>query len=302
MKLFRHGPRGSERPGIVDMDGTLRDLSGVVGDIDASVVSPDGLDKLRSIDPKSLPAIEGTVRYGVPLARVPNLVCIGLNYTDHAEETNAPIPSEPIIFNKHTSALCGANDPVLLPAGSTKLDWEVELAFVIGRPCWDIPEERALDYVAGYCVLNDISEREFQLEKEGQWTKGKSFPSFAPCGPWLVTADEVADPQKLDLWLDLNGKRVQTGTTTRMIFSCAHIVSYLSRFMALQPGDIVTTGTPPGVGLGVIPPVFMKAGDVMRLGVTGLGEQQQRVVSYAPAMARAWEDAAVLPANKSEAA
>lgn len=302
MKLFRYGPRGAERPGLVDEDGTLRDLAGVVSDIDASTLGPAELDRLRAVDAKSLSEIEQPVRYGVPLAHVPNLVCIGLNYTDHAEETNAPIPSEPIVFNKHTSALCGANDPVVLPSGSTKLDWEVELAFVIGRRCWQVPEERALDYVAGYCVLNDISEREFQLEKEGQWMKGKSFPSFAPCGPWLVTTDEIGDPQNLDLWLDLNGKRVQTGTTTRMIFSCAHIVSYLSRFMALQPGDVVTTGTPPGVGLGATPPIFMKAGDTMRLGVSGLGEQEQRVVSYAPEMGRAWEEAGELPSKTNEAA
>jgi 2-keto-4-pentenoate hydratase/2-oxohepta-3-ene-1,7-dioic acid hydratase in catechol pathway len=288
MKLFRYGSAGSERPGLVDGAGTLRDLSGVVADIDQSVIAPEGLDALRKLDPNSLPAIQGPVRYGVPVARVPNLVCIGLNYTDHAEETNAPIPREPILFNKHTSALCGANDPVLLAPGSTKLDWEVELAFVIGQPCWHVPEERALEYIAGYCVLNDISEREFQLEKDGQWTKGKSYPTFAPCGPWLVTADEVPDPQKLDLWLNLNGKRVQNGTTTRMIFTCAFLLSYLSRFMALQPGDIVTTGTPPGVGLGKSPPVFMKAGDTMRLGVTGLGVQEQRVVPYAPAMSEAW--------------
>lgn len=289
MKLFRYGPRGSERPGLVDGDGTLRDLSGEIADIDASVLDADGLDRLRKLDVRTLPEIKGPVRHGVPVARVPNLLCVGLNYTDHAEETNAAIPTEPILFNKHTSALCGAYDPVLLPMGSKKLDWEVELAFVIGRPCWDVSEERALDYVAGFCVLNDISEREFQLEREGQWTKGKSFPSFAPCGPWLVTADEVVDPQNLDLWLDLNGRRVQTGTTSRMIFSCAHIVSYLSRFMALQPGDIVTTGTPPGVGLGREPAEFMKAGDVMRLGVSGLGEQEQRVVAYETAMGRAWE-------------
>lgn len=287
MKLFRHGPLGSERPGLVDGAGTLRDLSGVIADIDASVLAPEGLDALRKLDVRTLPEIEGPVRYGVPVSLVPNLVCIGLNYTDHAEETNAPIPSEPILFNKHTSALCGANDPVLLPPGSTKLDWEVELAFVIGRACWHIAEDRALDHIAGYCILNDISEREYQLEKQGQWTKGKSYPGFAPCGPWLVTGDEIADPQKLDLWLDLNGRRVQTGTTTRMIFSCAYALSYISRFMALQPGDIVTTGTPPGVGLGSSPPRFMKAGDVMRLGVSGLGVQEQRVVRHEPAMSAA---------------
>jgi 2,4-didehydro-3-deoxy-L-rhamnonate hydrolase len=288
MKLVRYGTRGTERPGLIDEAGTLRDLSGVIGDVDASVLAPAGLDALRALDPKSLPEVKEPVRYGVPVAGVPNVICIGLNYTDHAEETNAPIPSQPILFNKHSSALCGANDPVILPPGSTKLDWEVELAFVIGQPCWHVPEERALDYIAGYCVLNDISEREFQIEWEGQWTKGKSYPNFAPCGPWLVTSDEVPDPQKLDLWLDLNGERVQTGTTTRMIFSCATIVSYLSRFMALQPGDIITTGTPPGVGLGMRPPAFMKAGDVMRLGIAGLGEQEQRVTPYEPAMAEAW--------------
>jgi 2-keto-4-pentenoate hydratase/2-oxohepta-3-ene-1,7-dioic acid hydratase in catechol pathway len=220
------------------------------------------------------------VRFGVPVAQVPNLICIGLNYTDHAEETNAPIPKQPILFNKHTSALCGANDAVILPPGSVKLDWEVELAFVIGRPCWHVKEEDALGYVAGYCILNDLSEREYQLEWEGQWTKGKSYPSFAPCGPWLVTSDEVGDPQKLDLWLDLNGKRVQTGTTTRMIFSIRTLVAYTSRFMALMPGDIVTTGTPPGVGLGMKPPRFMKAGDVMRLGISGLGVQEQVLKPY----------------------
>lgn len=288
MKLFRFGPRGSERPGLVDGNGVLRDLSGVIGDIDARAISPQGLDALRNPDPNALPAITEPVRYGVPIASVPNLVCIGLNYTDHAEETNAPIPNEPIIFNKHTSALCGAHDDVLLPPDSTKLDWEVELAFVIGKPCWDVSEDQALDHIAGYMVLNDISERHFQLEREGQWTKGKSFPGFAPCGPWLVTSDEIADPQNLDLWLDLNGKRVQTGTTTRMIFSCAYLLSYVSKFMALLPGDIVTTGTPPGVGLGKEPPNFMKEGDVMRLGITGLGEQEQRVVAYRPGMAQDW--------------
>lgn len=288
MKLFRFGSRGSERPGLVDGNGVRRDLSGVIDDIDARAISPQGLDALRKVDPQGLPAITEPVRYGVPVASVPNLVCIGLNYTDHAEETNAPIPNEPIIFNKHTSALCGAHDDVLLPPDSTKLDWEVELAFVIGKPCWDVSEDRALDHVAGYMVLNDISERHFQLEREGQWTKGKSYPGFAPCGPWLVTSEEIADPQNLDLWLDLNGMRVQTGTTKRMIFSCAHLLSYVSKFMALQPGDIVTTGTPPGVGLGKEPPSFMKEGDVMRLGITGLGEQEQRVVAYRPAMAQDW--------------
>ncbi|KQT44564.1 2-hydroxyhepta-2,4-diene-1,7-dioate isomerase [Aureimonas sp. Leaf454] len=275
MKLLRYGDAGAEKPGILDADGRIRDLSGVVRDLDGEALSPDSLDRLRALDRSSLPLVEGTVRLGVPVANVGNLVCIGLNYTDHAEETNAPIPTQPIIFNKHTGALSGPYDDVILPEGSTKLDWEVELAFVIGRPCWHVSESEALSYVAGYTILNDISEREYQLEWEGQWSKGKSYPTFAPCGPWLVTPDEVGDPQNLDLWLDLNGRREQTGTTTRMIFTCAHIVSYVSRFMALRPGDIITTGTPPGVGLGRKPPVFMKMGDVMRLGITGLGEQEQ---------------------------
>lgn len=277
MKLCRFGPPGAEKPGLVDASGTLRDLSNVVADIDESVLSPGGLNALRKIEPDTLPAVPGQVRYGIPVARVPNVIAIGLNYTDHAEETNAAIPREPIVFNKHTGALTGANDPVWLPPGATKLDWEVELAFVIGQPCWHVREEHALEYIAGYCIMNDVSEREFQLEKEGQWTKGKSYPGFAPCGPWLVTRDEVPDPQKLALWLELNGRRIQNSTTERMIFSCAFLVSYLSRFMALQVGDIVTTGTPPGVGLGRIPPFFMKAGDTMRLSVAGLGIQEQTV-------------------------
>jgi 2-keto-4-pentenoate hydratase/2-oxohepta-3-ene-1,7-dioic acid hydratase in catechol pathway len=282
MKLVRYGAKGNEKPGAIDASGVLRDLSGVVADITGDVLAPAQLDRLKGLDLSTLPEVQGPVRYGVPIASVPNLICIGLNYTDHAEETNAPIPRQPILFNKHTSALCGANDPVLLPPGSTKLDWEVELAFVIGKPCWHVSEEDALDHVAGYLVLNDISEREYQIEWEGQWTKGKSYPSFAPCGPWLVTADEVSDPQKLDLWLDLNGERVQTGTTTRMIFPIRTLVAYLSRFMALVPGDIVTTGTPPGVGLGMKPNRFMKEGDVMKLGITGLGVQQQMVTAARP--------------------
>jgi 2-keto-4-pentenoate hydratase/2-oxohepta-3-ene-1,7-dioic acid hydratase in catechol pathway len=288
MKLVRYGALGAEKPGLIDKGGKLRSLEGVVRDIDAEAISPDGLAKLRGLDPASLPEVAGQQRYGVPVAHVPNVICIGLNYTDHAEETNAPIPSQPIIFNKHSSALSGAYDPVILPPGSTKLDWEVELAFVIGQRCWHVPEEKALDYVAGYMILNDLSEREYQLEWEGQWTKGKSYPTFAPCGPWLVTSDEVGDSQKLDLWLDLNGKRVQTGTTSRMIFGITTLVSYCSRFMAMLPGDIVTTGTPPGVGLGKQPPAFMKAGDRMRLGITGLGEQEQELVPYTDAMREKW--------------
>lgn len=288
MKLVRYGERGQERPGILDAAGGIRDLSSVVPDITGAALSPNTLDKLRALDPSKLPAVPGKPRYGAPIGDVRNLLCIGLNYTDHAEETNAPIPTQPILFAKHAQALSGPFDPVILPPGSRKLDWEVELAFVIGAPAWHVSESDALKHVAGYFVMNDISEREFQIEWEGQWQKGKSYPTFAPAGPWLVTADEIKDPQNLDLWLDLNGKRVQTGTTKRMIFSIAHIVAYLSRFVALTPGDIVTTGTPPGVGLGMKPPVFMKAGDTMRLGISGLGEQAQKVVPYNDAMGQAW--------------
>jgi 2-keto-4-pentenoate hydratase/2-oxohepta-3-ene-1,7-dioic acid hydratase in catechol pathway len=284
MKLVRFGQTGAERPGILDGKGQVRDLSGIIADIDASALSPVGLERLRAVDPERLPLAPAGARLGVPVAGVRNLICVGLNYTDHAEETNAPIPSQPILFNKHTSALSGAYDDVILPPGSTKLDWEVELAFVIGKRAWHVSEEEAPTCIAGYTILNDLSERQYQLEWEGQWMKGKSYPTFAPCGPWLVTADEVGDPQDLDLWLDLNGKREQTGTTRRMIFSCAHIVAYASRFMALEPGDIVTTGTPPGVGLGCKPPRFMSAGDVMALGITGLGEQRQRLVPWQQSM------------------
>jgi 2-keto-4-pentenoate hydratase/2-oxohepta-3-ene-1,7-dioic acid hydratase in catechol pathway len=286
MKLVRYGDRGQERPGAVDAAGTVRDLTGVVADIDAAALSPDGLARLAAVDLAARPAVDPSVRLGVPVANVRNVVCVGLNYTDHAEETGAPIPSQPILFSKHTSALSGPYDDVILPPGSTKLDWEVELAFVIGRRCWHVEEADAASYIAGYTILNDLSEREYQLEWEGQWSKGKSYPTFAPVGPWLVTADEVGDPQDLDLWLDVNGTREQTGTTRRMIFSCAHVVAYASRFMALEPGDIVTTGTPPGVGLGAKPPRFMKAGDVMTLGIAGLGEQRQRLVPFRREMAR----------------
>jgi 2,4-diketo-3-deoxy-L-fuconate hydrolase len=279
MKLARVGQAGHEKPAAVDRSGKLRDLSGVIDDINPATLAPERLAALSRVDLETLPVIAGPVRYGVPISHVPNLVCIGLNYTDHAEETGAPIPSQPILFNKHTGALCGANDDVILPAGSVKLDWEVELAFAIGKTCWHVSEADALDYVAGYMVLNDLSERQYQLEWEGQWTKGKSYPTFAPCGPWLVTSDEIADPQNLDLWLDLNGERMQTGTTQRMIFSIRTLVSYLSRFMRLMPGDIVTTGTPPGVGLGMKPNRFMKAGDVMTLGISGLGSQRQTLVA-----------------------
>jgi 2-keto-4-pentenoate hydratase/2-oxohepta-3-ene-1,7-dioic acid hydratase in catechol pathway len=288
MKLVRFGAAGAEKPGILDKEGAIRDLSGVIADLDGSALSPASLDRLRALDVASLPKVPAGIRLGAPVAHVANLVCIGLNYTDHAEETGAAIPTQPIIFNKHTLALCGPFDDVILPPGSTKLDWEVELAIVIGKRCWHVTEGEAPGYVAGYSVMNDISERQFQIEWEGQWSKGKSYPTFAPMGPWLVTSDEVGDPQDLDLWLDLNGKREQTGTTRRMIFSCAHIVAYVSRFMALLPGDVITTGTPPGVGLGCKPPRFMVVGDKMSLGITKLGTQAQTVVPWSPKMAEDW--------------
>jgi 2,4-didehydro-3-deoxy-L-rhamnonate hydrolase len=288
MRLVRFGEWGSERPGILDRQGRIRDLSRVVPDVEGSTLSPANLDRLRALDPEILPPVEGPVRLGACVGAVRNIVCIGLNYSDHAVETNTPIPSQPVVFNKHTGALSGPNDPVIVPPGAKKLDWEVELAVVMGRPCWHVSEANALDFVAGYCVVNDVSERTYQIEMEGQWTKGKSSYSFAPCGPWLVTTDEVPDPQALDLWLEINGKRVQSGNTRTMIFSVATLISYLSRFMALQPGDIVITGTPPGVGLGHKPPVFLQVGDVMRAGVQGLGEQEQRVVPYAEPMGAAW--------------
>ena len=294
MRLVRYGERGQERPGLLDSQGLLRDLSGVVQDIDGAALLPDSLDRLRALDPGSLPQVPGPVRLGACVGNVRNIVCIGLNYSDHAAETNTPIPAQPVVFHKHTGALSGPNDPVILPPGAAKLDWEVELAFVIGRPCWHVSEAQALNHVAGYCVLNDVSERAYQIEMDGQWTKGKSYYSFAPCGPWLVTADEVPDPQALDVWLSVNGQRRQTGNTRTMIFGIATVVSYLSRFMALSPGDIVTTGTPPGVGLGHKPPLFLKAGDVMRLGVQGLGEQEQRVVEYTEEVRLAWAQNAAL--------
>jgi 2,4-diketo-3-deoxy-L-fuconate hydrolase len=288
MRLVRFGEWGSERPGILDRQGRIRDLSRVVPDVEGSTLSPANLDRLRALDPEILPPVEGPVRLRACVGAVRNIVCIGLNYSDHAVETNTPIPSQPVVFNKHTGALSGPNDPVIVPPGAKKLDWEVELAVVMGRPCWHVSEANALDFVAGYCVVNDVSERTYQIEMEGQWTKGKSSYSFAPCGPWLVTTDEVPDPQALDLWLEINGKRVQSGNTRTMIFSVATLISYLSRFMALQPGDIVITRTPPGVGLGHKPPVFLQVGDVMRAGVQGLGEQEQRVVPYAEPMGAAW--------------
>lgn len=280
MRLVRYGNRGNEKPGILDGDGRIRDLSGIIPDIQGATLSRASIDRLRATDLARLPLVDRSVRLGPCVGAVPNVICIGLNYLDHAEEAGLGIPSEPPVFNKHTSALAGPNDAIICPPGSEKLDYEVELAFVIGTPCWHVSESDALNYVAGYFVCNDVSERRYQLEMGGQWTKGKSYPSFAPIGPWLVTSDEVPDPQKLELFLDVNGERRQTGTTQKMIFSVAYIVSYLSRFMSLAPGDVISTGTPPGVGLGRKPPVFLKTGDTLRLGIAGLGEQNATVVAF----------------------
>ena len=277
MKLLRYGPAGEEKPGLLDSDGTIRDLSGEVDDIAGSALMPEVLDRLRRIDPTSLPAVEGSPRLGACVGQVGKFVAIGLNYYDHARETGMEPPKEPIVFTKYTSCIVGPTDDVVLPRGSVKGDWEVELGFVIGKHTKYVSEAEALDHIAGYCVVNDVSEREFQFERSGQWVKGKSCDTFGPTGPWLVTRDEVPDPQNLNLWLDLNGERQQTGSTATMIFSVAHIVSYLSQFMSLQPGDLVCTGTPPGVGLGQKPQRFLKAGDVMRLGIDGLGEQESTV-------------------------
>jgi 2,4-diketo-3-deoxy-L-fuconate hydrolase len=280
MRLVRFGPRGSEKPGLIDAQGVVRDLSAVVPDIDARTLSPAALARLREVDPATLPAAPAGVRLGACVGSIPNLLCIGLNYSDHAAETNTPIPSQPIVFNKHTGAAAGPNDALILAPGSAKLDWEVELAVVIGTPAWHVREEDALRHVAGYCLCNDVSERAWQIEYEGQWTKGKSYYGYAPLGPWLVTADEVPDPQDLDLWLEVNGVPRQKGNTRTQIFGVAHVVSYLSRFMALQAGDVIATGTPPGVGLGHKPPLFLKAGDRVALGGRLLGEQRQSVVAY----------------------
>ena len=279
MKLLRFGPQGQEKPGILDSDGQVRDLSGKVADFVGSSVSLEALDAIRGIDPESLPLVENPGRIGACLASVPNFFCIGLNYAKHAAETGAEPPKEPIIFSKASSALCGPNDAVIIPRNSVKSDWEVELGVVIGRETLYVSEADALSHVAGYCVINDVSEREFQAERGGQWIKGKSAPTFGPTGPWLVTADEVADPQKLDLSLSLNGETVQDSNTDDMIFGVAEIIAYMSNFMKLMPGDIIATGTPSGVGLGMKPPRFLKPGDVMELTVEGLGTQRQETVA-----------------------
>jgi ureidoglycolate lyase len=280
MKLLRYGPKGQEKPGLLDKTGKIRDLSATIADVNLETLAPAVLDRLRKLDPASLPLVAGSPRLGPCVTQIPKIVCVGLNYTDHAKETGAAIPKEPILFMKATSSLNGPNDEVMLPKGSQKSDWEVELGIVIGTAARYVTVHDALKHVAGYCVVNDVSEREFQLERGGQWTKGKSADTFCPIGPWLVTADEVPDAGKLDLFCEVNGKKMQNGTTANLIFSVAHIVSYISHFMTLLPGDVIPTGTPAGVGLGMKPPVFLKPGDTMRLGISGLGEQQQKVVEF----------------------
>lgn len=278
MKLLRYGSAGAERPGLLDSQGNIRDLSEHITDVAGDALQPAALDALRKLDPESLPLVSDASRLGACVGNVGKFICIGLNYADHAEETGAEIPQEPIIFSKWTSAIVGPNDDVEIPRDSVKTDWEVELGVVIGTGGRYISEADAMSHVAGYCVINDVSEREFQIERGGTWDKGKGCDTFGPTGPWLVTADEIPDPHQLDLWLEVDGKRYQNGNTRTMIFRVPEIISYLSRFMSLQPGDIISTGTPPGVGLGQKPPVYLKAGQVMRLGIEGLGEQRQQTV------------------------
>jgi 5-carboxymethyl-2-hydroxymuconate isomerase len=279
MKLVRYGAMGQEKPGLIDKSGQLRDLSAHVKDLAGEAFSPASLAKLAGLDPASLPAVSGKPRIGAPVGGLPKYVAIGLNYTDHAAEVGMPIPAEPIIFMKANNSLCGANDKIEKPRNSIKLDWEVEIAIVIGNRAKYVTEADALNYVAGYAVCNDVSERNFQLERLGQWTKGKSHDTFGPLGPWLVTKDEIPNVQKLSMWLDVNGKRCQTGSTATMIFGVAKIVSYVSEFMTLLPGDIITTGTPPGVGSGMKPQKFLNVGDVVTLGIEGLGEQRQEIIA-----------------------
>jgi 2-keto-4-pentenoate hydratase/2-oxohepta-3-ene-1,7-dioic acid hydratase in catechol pathway len=280
MKLVRFGPKGREKPGIIDKAGILRDLSRVVSDITPETLADGAIAKIKKVKAESLPAAPKRVRIASCVGEVRNFIAIGLNYVDHAKETGSPIPKEPIIFNKAPSCIVGPNDDVIIPRGSKKTDWEVELAIVIGKGGTYIDEAKALQHVAGFAVCHDVSEREFQLERGGQWTKGKGCPTFGPLGPWLVTRDEVKDVQNLDMFLDVNGKRMQTGNTKTMIFSAAYLVSYISQFMTLEAGDVITTGTPPGVGSGMKPPQFLKGGETVRLGIAGLGEQQQKIVKY----------------------
>lgn len=278
MKLLRFGPKGQEKPGLLDQGGTLRDLSGHVDDIAGDALTPEGLARLAALDAAGLPAVEGAPRLGPCVGRTGKFICIGLNYADHAAETGAAVPSEPIVFNKWTSAICGPNDDVEIPRESTKTDWEVELGVVIGQGGRYIEQADALSHVAGYCVINDVSEREWQIERGGTWDKGKGHDTFGPMGPWLVTPDEAGDVGNLRMWLEVDGHRFQDGSTSTMIFGVAELIAYVSRFLSLQPGDVISTGTPPGVGMGQKPPVYLKGGEVMRLGIEGLGEQQQKVV------------------------
>jgi ureidoglycolate lyase len=281
MKLLRVGAKGAEKPAILASDGSIRDLSGIVADIAGDVLTPEGLAHIRAQDALVLPKLDAGARIGPCVGRVGKFICIGLNYADHAAETGAAIPAEPILFQKATSAIIGPNDTVVIPRNAIKPDWEVELGVIIGREARYVERADAMDHVAGYCVVNDLSERHFQTERGGQWTKGKSADTFGPIGPWLVTADEVADPQNLSMWLEVDGHRYQDGSTRTMIFGVAHLVHYVSQFMSLQPGDIISTGTPPGVGMGIKPePVWLKPGQTMRLGIEGLGEQQQATMAY----------------------
>ncbi|MGF1649891.1 MAG: fumarylacetoacetate hydrolase family protein [Hyphomicrobiaceae bacterium] len=279
MKLVRFGPAGQEKPGLVDADGAIRDLSAHVPDITGAVLDDASLAKLRAIDASSLPRAPEGVRLGAPVAGARSFIAVGLNYADHAKEAGQPIPTEPILFNKLTNCIVGPNDDVIMPRGSTKLDWELEIAFVVGKRARYVDEADAMAHIAGYCICNDVSERHFQLERLGTWMKGKSFETSGPLGPWLVTRDEIPDVQNLDMWLDVNDERMQTGNTRTMIFPIAHCLHYISQFMVLEPGDVVTTGTPPGVGLGMKPPKLLKVGDEMRLWIQGLGEQRQTVVA-----------------------
>jgi len=280
MKLVRYGNPGKEKPGLIDGAGKLRDLSGVIKDIGPEQLGDAALAKLRKLKTDTLPLVKGKPRMGCPVAGVPKFIAIGLNYADHAAESGSPIPKEPIVFMKATTCIQGPDDNVMLPKGSLKTDWEVELGVVIGKQARYVSQKAALDHVAGYCTINDVSEREYQIERGGTWDKGKGCDTFGPIGPWLVTRDEIASPQKLAMWLDVNGKRMQTGNTRTMIFSVAKVVSYVSQFMTLMPGDVITTGTPPGVGLGMKPPTYLKKGDVITLGIEGLGEQRQTVVPF----------------------
>lgn len=278
MKLLRYGPKGAEKPGLLDANNQIRDLSSIIPDLTGDTVDPSTMARLSALDTDTLPPVEGTPRIGPCIGNVGKLVCIGLNYSDHAKETGSPIPSEPIVFMKATSSINGPDDDIELIRGSVKTDWEVELGFVIGRETKYVTEAQALDHVAGYCIVTDVSEREWQIERQGNWSKGKSGDTYGPIGPWLVTPDEVGDPQSLGLWLDVNGTRHQDGNTNTMIFPVSKIIAYLSECMSLQPGDVIATGTPPGVGMGMKPQVFLRAGDAMRVGVEGLGVQAQRIV------------------------